>query len=457
MINQRDPIVQSIPKGNGLRSNILTFLVHMGLYLLLLSIPFHSVLIVEGISVFKAVGLAFAPLWGVWILAKLSKSRWVLIVSKKNIQILLSLVAFIFSILLSSFYCSLSPLYWKGLTSILLLSTVPLLLYMVISSESALRLAYACLALGGIILSFLTILQFLIPNEISQFFGQNVFSIVYGTEIAGVRATGAFRDPNYGAFTIIVLMCYTFFLSFTYKKGWLKNVLILSVVMEVVAIALTFSRGGYITLALLFLIILKNEKRKIHVRRIIIWQTILGIALLAIMGRNIITLLAERTKTLIEFTRVVKDQTGVYGEVDLSLWYRLNLLIGGISMALDKFPLGVGWENFYSMIDIYVPGLPERGAHNTYIAIASELGLPGVIAFSLLLYSLLTSISGLTKLAQGDITFFSRGTKYALLAIIINGFFLTVFYEAVVWVTIGLIMVQNKLVYMNSSEKFKND
>lgn len=437
-------ILNSLPSSNicTARRASLISLLQYGLFLLLLTVPFHSVLVLPGVSVVKAIGLALAPFWLIWLAARLSLLRVPWVMPHWNFRIIVSFGVLLASILLSTFYDSISPIFRTSLMTIVLGSGMAIVINTLVSSEAVLRRAYACMAIGGMIFGVLIILQFVAPQEVARVFGQRVFVETIGERI-GVRATGPFRDPNYGALTLIVLACLSFYLALTCRKRWRRILLLLGVAVQVVAVLLTFSRAGYITLALVGSTVLWREKRRLP-----LWKVALvpmtGLVLLATIGGGVLDLIAARARTVVEFAQLLGEEPGQARQVDMSLWYRFQLLRAGIKMALDRFPMGIGWENFRYQVTHYSGEVRPQGAHNTYVAVAAELGLPGLIALAWFLWALWGSTGRLCKITQGCTGLLARGTRYSLLAILIGGLFLTVLHEAVVWALIGLIMAQNK-------------
>jgi len=55
-------------------------LLQLGLSLLLLAVPFHSVVVLPGVSVVKAIGLVFALNCLIWLVVKLRESHWLWII-----------------------------------------------------------------------------------------------------------------------------------------------------------------------------------------------------------------------------------------------------------------------------------------------------------------------------------------------------------------------------------------
>ncbi|MBC7220191.1 O-antigen ligase family protein [Candidatus Bipolaricaulota bacterium] len=419
----------------------LDSLLQWGLSLLLLAVPFHSVLVLPGVSVVKAIGFILAPIWLIWLVAALGTRRGPWIMPRRNVCLTLSFGVFVCSILLSVLYAPTSPIFRTSLLTIVSFAAMAVVIYTLVSSEALLRRAYTCLALGGTVFGMLVIVQFVAPQEVAAIFGQRVFE-----ESIGVRATGPFRDPNYGALTLVVLACLSFFLALTQRRRWQRTLLLLGVSTELVAVLLTFSRAAYVLLGLMGLVVLWRERRRLRLWKVAIVATI-GLVLLASFGEGLLTLATSRAGTLAEFVQLLGKDPGQARQLDLSLWYRFQLLRAGVKMAFDKFPIGVGWENFRYQVTRYSEEVPEQGAHNTYVAVGAELGLPGILSLAWLLWALWGSTSRLCRIAQDRIGLLARGTRYGLLAILIGGLFLTVLHEAVVWALIGLIMAQNQVVF----------
>lgn len=431
-------------KGASAGTAELPHLLRWGLSLLLMMVPFHSVLVLPGISVVKAVGLVIAPIWLIWLLAGVGATKGPWTMPRRNVRIILSFGVFIASILLSALYGSTSPIFRTSLMTVVLNVVMALVICTLVSSEVLLRRAYACLAIGGTVFGLLVVLQFVAPQEIAIIFGQRIFVQSVGGEIV-VRATGPFRDPNYGAFALIVLACLSFYLALTQRKRWWRNLLFLGVAVEVVAVLLTFSRAAYVVLGLVGLAVLWRERRRLRLWKVAL-VAMTGLVLLATIGGGVLDLVAARASSVMEFAQLLREEPAQARQVDLSLWYRFHLLQAGIRMAIDKFPFGIGWENFRYQVTRYSAEVVEQGAHNTYVAVAAELGLPGLIALAWLLCALWKSTSRLCKTALGRTDLLARGTRYGLLAVLLGGWFLTVLHEAVVWALIGLIMAQNQVV-----------
>lgn len=429
----------------------LTSLLQRGLLLLFLAVPFHSILVFPGVSVVKLAGIALASIWLVWLVEQLGLPRGPWIMPRQNVGLILSFGVLIASILLSAFYAPISSLFRTSLMTIVFGAAMAVVICTSISSEALLRRAYAYLTIGATIAGSLVIAQYAAPERVTRILGQRVY-----VEEVGVRATGPFRDPNYGALTLLVLVVLSFHLALTWRKRWQRTLLLIGVAVQVVAVLLTFSRAAYIVLGITGLVVLWRERHRLYLWKAAL-AAVISFILLAMFGGGILKLVAFRVGSLVNFVHVLWHEPKQARQLDLSLWYRFQLLRAGVKMAFDKFPIGIGWENFCHQITRYSEEAPELGAHNTYVVVAAELGLPGLIALAWLLWALWESTGRLCKIAPDRLRLLARGTRYGLLTVLIGGLFLTVFHEAVVWTLIGLIMTQNQVALGTAKNKRDRD
>jgi O-antigen ligase len=424
----------------------IPLILEWGLYIFLFAIPFHSVLVFPDVSIVKAIALIIAPIWFIWMTSNLRRSRLRWNIPRQNLYIIYLLIAFIISIFISAFYGTISPSYYESLITILLDNAIVILIYTSVLSEIILRRAFVSLILGGSILGILIMFQFIMPEKTASVFKQQ-FIFQKGPNIIATRAVGPFRDPNYAALLLIVLACLSFFYYLTCQKRLQRKMFLLSFFIQIIAIFLTFSRGGYLILVLISLTILLQERRHLRVGNFlkIVLIAMIGLIVFVIIFGGVVDLILTRAATAIEFAQNMKMGSGMTRQVDQSSWIRLQLIQVGIKMFIDNFPLGIGWENFRDSVSQYAPELRGFVAHNTYISVSAELGLPGFIAYIWLIMILWRIAAHIYKVAKGKMYFYAKASKYSLLAILIGGFFLNILHEPIIWLLIGMIMAQNHM------------
>jgi len=414
---------------------------------LLFAVPFHSVLVLPGVSVVKAIGIIITPIWLIWILEKIKLNGARLIMPRRDINLFILFGIFFLSILLSAIYHPISPDFVVSFTSMMLNAGIVIIIYTLLPPGIYLRPAYTALTIGSTLMSVLVILQFAGPPQVASIINDRIF-VQRALGTPAIRATGAFRDPNYAAFSLSVLAILSFYLALSQQKRLIRVLLFFSVSLQVIAIILTFSRAGYVITGLVGLIILLHERHNLHLRKVA-FTVIAVILLLTMLCGGVLNMATYRLSTLHEFTNSLIESPTQAMKVDQSLWYRFQLLVAGSRMAFDAFPLGIGWENFRYQITQYSDWILPLGPHNTYVGIAAELGLPGILVLLMILVGLWKSTSASGRITNDKCLYYGS-LRYGLLAILFWGLFLTLFYEVVVWVLFGLIMAQNKI---NLSQK----
>lgn len=192
----------------------------------------------------------------------------------------------------------------------------------------------------------------------------------------GIFASGFVSDSNDYALAVNVILPFFWYFFIHEKRAFKKSLFGAAVSMSLVAVIYTFSRGGFLGLcATLLYVILRSKQR---IKCILICIFVLGLAVSAAPPSY-----WNKIRTISSSEKSEDGRTS--SEIRLSLW-RI-----GIKMV-EKNPLfGVGPGNFPSKITKYgaeiVPRkddllfLSERLAHNTFINIASELGIIGLLFF----------------------------------------------------------------------------
>ena len=193
-----------------------------------------------------------------------------------------------------------------------------------------------------------------------------------------------------------------------------RNVAIGSLAVQLPALVLTLSRAGLLTLAVLVIVAVVTMP-----------QTRLKIALLG--G----ALLAAIVIVQIPFVQV-----RLYRQFDPN--YRYNTFEGRLVIWHDTLNMlrarpifGAGLRAYTKVMEHYITGkrTPELYPHDVWLAMWSEIGLLGLVAFVLLIGTLLWK--GWRGYARAD--GFARpllwGTAAAFVAITVHGFFDTPYYK----------------------------
>src|SRR5215510_10768847 len=199
-----------------------------------------------------------------------------------------------------------------------------------------------------------------------------------GVRIEGLVG-GMFENPNDLATALDLLLPFAVALTLI-SKGLPRLFYLVCAAVLAIGVLFTLSRGGFLGLIASSGVLLWKLGRW---RRL---KTILGVALicgilLAVMpggyGARITTIFNND-----------QDQTG-------SAQQRRELLERAASVAISRPIFAVGMGNFH----IY--SIKEKAAHNSYLEIAAELGVMGLIAYLILILSPLRSLYRIERQTRG--------------------------------------------------------
>lgn len=177
------------------------------------------------------------------------------------------------------------------------------------------------------------------------------------------RIISTFENPSVLAGYLDIIICLA--LGILAKFGTTKQKLIIlaAIVFFVLCLALTYSRGAFLSIAAIFLIygVLYD------------WRILIFFA-----GGTAILLYADT----IFFEKVLS----VFTTNDLSNGLRVGIWVSTISMIADHPFIGIGWGAYqfiYPQYDYYFLDMNEKiyHAHNLYLQMAAEVGIAGALAF----------------------------------------------------------------------------
>jgi len=353
----------------------------------------------------EGIDLAIARIFSLgifflWFIASLKNK--ILVIPKTSL--LLPFFSFLFLALFSSVFAE--NFSWSFRKIGFLFSFLPL--FFVVASyaqETAQKKIIRALLWGGWILAISAIIQFSLQfflgiekslavwEKISLFFLGNTFSqsvfehqswLVHAGGKDFFRAISIFPDPHMLSYYLEMLL--PFSLLTTIKESDLRKKILLCILSFILftALILTFSRGAYIGIIAgvisALIIYRKNISERIKLPAIII-----GLAfLLALFFTNN----PIQNRLLSSFDTSEGSNLGRF-----SMWKEAALTI-------EKHPLlGTGIGNFPLAV---LPSATYRDpiyAHNLYLDIAAELGLPALIMFVILL---IIAIQGYNKKGSYD-------------------------------------------------------
>ena len=202
------------------------------------------------------------------------------------------------------------------------------------------------------------------------------FQFAFGVDVADVKWTdpeafpelrkrifSTLENPNVLAGYLDVFICLALGLLAKAPKRSQKIILIGAIVLLAACLAMTYSRGAFLTIALVFVVygVLKDW------RVIILFVLVTGI--IAYGDANFID-------------RIFSTFNGF----DSSEGVRVGIWVSTIAMISDHPFAGIGWGAYkfvYPQYNYYVadPNITIYHAHNIYLNCAAEIGIVGALAF----------------------------------------------------------------------------
>ena len=267
-----------------------------------------------------------------------------------------------------------------------------------------------------------------------------------GAAMLGQRMFGAFQgalfgDPNDLALSFIMLLPFLYFWLFGKTNILTKLVILASTGIFLWGIVLTQSRGGLLGLVCMFVTLLLQSKRK--------GMTTAVLLIVLVTGWQFAPQHYKDRMTTIKTA----------GKVDNAAISRLDAWRAGAKMMVSR-PFGVGVGNFgegfvlYRHFDAVDVMGKRRAAHNMFLQVGGETGVPGFVLFILLLLSALRSLlknSKLTNKIQEDyyirLNELSRATFTSLIGYMASGMFLSQGYNFILYYLIGFSVVIHELVH----------
>jgi putative inorganic carbon (HCO3(-)) transporter len=203
----------------------------------------------------------------------------------------------------------------------------------------------------------------------------------------------------------------------------------------------TFSRGGFLACGALAIHFLMRAKRK--------FAAAVGMALVALLIVPVMTdAFWERMGTITTATENV-DTANESSEGRVHFWQV------AVAMANDRPLTGVGHNAYPALYDQYDTTEGEygfgRAVHSSWFAILSEAGYPGLLLFLFILGSAVWACRRARRLAKKhpslqNLGFYAIAIEGALVTFAVGGSFVTIQYVELVWHTLALSIVIDRLV-----------
>lgn len=263
----------------------------------------------------------------------------------------------------------------------------------------------------------------------------------------GYRPGWVVGDPNYFTVNALLFMPVALLLLRQTRPRWQWLFCLGCFALTLTAVMFSASRGGFIGLVAASTYFLARSRQRIR-------NLILVCLSILVLGLPLEVSPVERL--------LHPDQSD-----DEAKQTRIALWSGGLKMITESPILGIGLDNFPFEVPKYVnpDDMPRyetlyRVAHNSYVEIAAELGVPALLIFMAMLFSSIGSLERVGRVAQASGDDFLRRVALGLQAGIVGGavaiFFVSGEYQKLFWLALFLSMCLPPLVRQESSKASAN-
>ena len=200
----------------------------------------------------------------------------------------------------------------------------------------------------------------------------------------------------------------------------------------VVMIVLTGSRGGFVGLVMAGVVFVYRRRGL---------AAAAGVLLLLVVG--VLALPTELSTRAL--ATISGDTSRLPTELEASNRAHVGLFWAALRMISDSPLMGVGPLNFKDLSTAYTGLVQANMAHNMFLEIAAEMGLPVLFVFILLLNSAFRAFSTATRLRGSqeatELATWAEGLRSGLTGYVVAGCFISAEYEKILWITIFLSIV----------------
>lgn len=260
------------------------------------------------------------------------------------------------------------------------------------------KLAIRALVIGATAIALVAIAQFLSQfifgiNVVYSFLSKNIAPFFLGHSFSAavtaypswlvdaggatyMRAFAVFPDPHMLSYYFGILVPWSVALWASAKKHRVWH--LASMTLLILADAFTFTRGGYIALIVGIIVVLPVVSKKAALK------LALGVLLFAFLFA-----MAPHSPVATRLTSSFDVQEGS-NQARLSNWQQALLII-------SKHPLGVGVGSYSLAVKPTADYREPIYAHNAYLDVAAELGIPAAILFVVILSTVLKSFWVMSK------------------------------------------------------------
>ncbi|MBS1809162.1 MAG: putative O-glycosylation ligase, exosortase A system-associated [Acidobacteria bacterium] len=252
-----------------------------------------------------------------------------------------------------------------------------------------------------------------------------VGSIIHFGNVKLTGPGGAFEDNNDYALLLVMTTPLAYYLAKGEKRWYLRWGFYGIGVMTATTILFTYSRGGFLGLCFVALLIALKTKYKVT-----------GLAILALAAALFISFGPDKVKERISTIKDAQEQ-------DSSAQQRLRAWEVSFNIIKDYPWAGIGMKNILLIYGKYGDPTDTRVAHNSYLQCAVDAGVPALFFFLAMLgvtYFRLRLVRRILKARAPDsLTInYTHGLEIALVGYCVSAFFLSQYTFEVLYVIVPL-------------------
>jgi O-antigen ligase len=247
------------------------------------------------------------------------------------------------------------------------------------------------------------------------------------------RPIGPSSDPNYEALSVVMAIPLSVWL-FRFDNDWRWRLIGLGCFPTLVwAIFISQSRGGMLALGVLLFCAWVHSRKKIRFMSI----CVLGVALATPLA----------PQKLWQRLAAIRVSGEARNGAEVSTRTRMELLKAGVTMMKRHPVFGVGLNQFKKVVHQYNPGLHEvidknYIAHNTYVQIGAEGGLPCLAMYLGMLFVAFRNFRDMEKQLPsklgGRLDELGAAMRMGLIAFAVASLFLSAEFTKLLWVFVFL-------------------
>ncbi len=237
-----------------------------------------------------------------------------------------------------------------------------------------------------------------------------------------IRFEGLLFEPNLLALLQIFAIPIFVFLTLMYRKPFIvRPVALLSIIGSIVIVVISFSRGGFLSLAFLLLVLLYLERRN---------KLLLGFGLAFIVAG----LLMVPPSYYIRIGSIFNALSEA-GD-DYPVYTRLQTMKSAIQLGIRNPIFGIGLENFKARTIVFTS--LNLTVHNALLQIFAELGIAASGFFIAIIVYNVRLIRDMMRQADAETAKLGTILMLQQVSVIFNAMFVPVAYYAVLWFTLAL-------------------